>query len=223
MAKAIDNDDSVKIISLAYGQNITVNCFDPKFGTSLLDLSIINNKKKAFHALLQANVDVNARSPKDSSTALYKLCSYSNLSDNTLFYIIELMQHGADANIFVPDSLENKPIFNTCLEQLVKRSRSIDPIKYLIDHGARLDIYPRLGANSIFNKAILNSDLRVTKYLLMEKRINIPKYISIRGKGTSQTDTLTLRKVLIERNLTDYPQQQKIKEEILAFLAEHGQ
>jgi len=56
----------------------------------------------------------------------------------------------------------------------------------------------------------------------MERKLAIPAFITIRDKGGPQQETLTLRKVLEERDVTRYPEQQKVKEQILAFLTAHG-
>ena len=223
LAKAVHENDSLKVVKLAKEQNRPLNCFDQRFGTSLLDLAILNDKPQAFLALLQAGIDVNARSPNDSNTALFQLCSYSVIVKKPLFYMAELIKYGADVNASVPDSLEGKAIQITCLEQLVLRCHDVAPVKYLLEHGARVDVYPTEGPRALVSLASVNTDLRPLRYLLLEKRVPVPRYVAIRDQGSSEEEILTLRKVLQEQDVTRYPEQQKAKEDILSFLTQLGQ
>jgi len=142
LAKAIDANDSSKVRQLAQEQHMAVNCFDPHYGTSLLDVAIINNKTEAFEALLQAGVNVNARSPKNSTTALFHLCTYSATGENTLFYLSRLIQHGADVNVSVPDSLDNVFAPRTCLEQFVLNTRRVETIGLVIGSWSKAGSLP---------------------------------------------------------------------------------
>ena len=223
LAKAVHENDSLKLAKLVKAQNIPVNCFDQKFGTSLLGLAIINDKPQAFMALLQSGVDVNAQSPNDGSTALFQLCSYIDVLNNPLFYMTELIKNGADVNASVPDSLGGKAIQVTCLEQLVLSCHDAEPIKYLLEHGAKVDVYPTDGPRALGSIASVNTDLRPLRYLLLEKRVPVPRYVAVRDQGSSEEEILTLRKVLQERDVTRYPEQQKAKEDILSFLNQLGQ
>lgn len=223
LAKAINENDSSRILHLVQKQKISVNCFDPKFGSSLLDLAIINDKARSFETLIQANVNVNASSPVDGRTALFNLCTYSHSLGHVLFYMKSLVEHGADVNVSVPDTLGGKPIRITALEMLVQNTSDTESIKYLIDHGARLDLYPKDGPGALISKARLNSDLRPLKYLLIDRQISPPEFVAIRNEGTSRREIITLRKSLEERDVSAYPEQQKVKEEILLYLDSKGQ
>lgn len=220
IAKAIDQDDSAKIIKLIKKERKSVNCFDPKFGTSLLTLAIINNKRGAFEGLLQAGVDVNSRSPKDSSTALYTLCANSDITVNTLFYLARLIEHGADANAGVPDTLEGKPIEVTCLEKLVWTTRGIKEIDYLMSHGVKLDGYPINGKRSLVSIAAILEHFVVLRYLLIVRKFPVPDYCLIQQRGTENERRLSLKETIDLSTSALHDQQEKqAKEDVLNYLA----
>lgn len=223
LAKAINENDSLKILRLVRKEKISVNCFDSKFGSSLLDLAIMNDKDKSFNALIQANVNINAISPIDGRTSLFNVCTYSHSLNHVFFYVSGLVEHGADVNASIPDTLEDKPTRITPLEMLVQNTSDIEAIKYLLDHGARVDIYPKDGPDALISKARLNSDLRPLRYLLIDRKIPPPNFISVRNNGTPEQRIITLRKALEQSDVSAYADQQKIKEEILAFLSLTGQ
>ncbi|MGH2646044.1 MAG: hypothetical protein ACRDE8_00690, partial [Ginsengibacter sp.] len=69
----------------------------------------------------------------------------------------------------------------------------------------------------------INTQLDILRYLLIDKKLPIPDYCVIRNEGSSKEKKITLRQLIYERREVKDFHQQKLENEILLFLKDHGQ
>jgi hypothetical protein len=95
----------------------------------------------------------------------------------------------------------------------------VDIVKLFLAKGARLDIYPKDGYESVLVQA--NYNLNVLRYLLIEKSVPIPAYAVIREEGTPNEKKLTLSQLLEERSDAILPRERAVFGEIMRYLSAH--
>ena len=230
LAKAVEKDDSSMIIRALKLEKPSINYQEPKYGSSLLLLSIMNYRPTAIKLLLEFGADPNLRSKEDNSTPFLTACeyganaNYQYAAQSWQSMFVLLLDHGANVNdsstrVRTNNGVKYDTVTTTALEYLVEFS-SLDVIKLALEKGARLDIYPRNGTRSILVSASHN--LPVLKYLLEKKGVPIPDYAVIRQAGTPAERKITLRDLLVEKAATIRPEEHGILNEIEDFLAAHG-
>jgi len=227
-AEAVDLEDTLRMEEIARSKRINLNYPDPKFGQSILSLAIINNKYAAVVKLLHLGADINYRSlHHDHSTPFLNLCEHISVVQNSLAIMKLLLEHGADVNAIQADeatgALGDKYIVKTtALEYLISYG-TLEHVKLLVNSGARLDTYPATGSKSLLYQAVvLSPRLDVLKYLLIDKKIEVPQYIDIHDEGEPSERKITLREEILKRLEVKDARQIQIENEILNYLQTKG-
>jgi ankyrin repeat protein len=231
LAKAVERQDTLKIEMLVKRENKNINYLEPKFGKSLLELALINERQLSVEKLLELGADPNIRSPKDNSTPILSFCQYAGtnlLAKPSMFRL--LIKYKADVNSeqiwLKADSSSMTPQIKKTALQFLCTSGTLELVKILVENGARLDKYTESGRGSIFLDAILNPKLDIFHYLLIEKQIPIPDYIYIINRGSKGEKKFGLRYLITKRDSMPKRMdlnQLQLEREILAYLKAHGQ
>ena len=123
LAKAV-NEENVKTITKIISSNPElIDVKEPKYGMSLLCLSIANNKREAFKALIANGANVNEICGKFEKTTPL-IIAIEFLGDCDAFFVNELLKKNCDVNLKVISTnekgsvSENLPLFVnlSCLE-----------------------------------------------------------------------------------------------------------
>jgi len=222
LAHAVENENITRIMECVLQKKMNINYQEPKFGNSVLQLALQNNKLLSTQKLLSLGADPNLRSLIDNSTPFLDFCKYSYDINKAPEILSLLIQHGADINSEQIQQIKNSAgqLFTyrrTALEYTCSFG-TVDLVRILIDSGAKLDVYPKDGERSIIATALDNNSLSILKYLLIEKKVAIPNYISIRQLDAHTFKKMTLTQLLYERPSSPNKNEEKTKAEILAFL-----
>lgn len=228
LAGAVEADDTARLRAAIVAAPGNIDYQEAKFDNSLLTLAVVDNKSLAAKMLLEFGANPNLRSADNNLTPFLAACQYFDYNfkdwrENWRKVLALLIAHGANVNDSQRTIQHNGPyadtVTNTALDYVV-RFGPVDVVRLLLDNGARLDIYPKNGPKSILFRATYNLD--VLRYLLIEKGVPIPDYIVIRNEGTSKKKKLSLGQLLVEHSAAANSRQRPKYNEILAFLAKHG-
>lgn len=180
LAKAV-NEENVKTITKIISSNPElIDVKEPKYGMSLLCLSIANNKREAFKALIANGANVNEICGKFEKTTPL-IIAIEFLGDCDAFFVNELLKKNCDVNLKVISTnekgsvSENLPLFVnlSCLEVS----------KLLIEKGADLNstikFPPYKKPFSLIDICLMYKELDFLYYLINVKNIEIPKEIEL--------------------------------------------
>ena len=103
LAKAVQDENEKKINEIVSKDPKIINYQEPKFGNTLLMLTIMNQQIKPFKTLLENKADVNIHNTYEGTSALIEACSFKQY--NTKFAEI-LLQKGANVNDVQMDKTE---------------------------------------------------------------------------------------------------------------------
>ena len=223
LADAVEADDTARVRAAIHADKASLDFKEVKFGNTLLTLAYMDSKYLAAKVLLDSGANPNLRSAKYGSTPFLTSCHFIFKQKQRIELVDEMIRHGANVNdTEVPTESAHGDIDilgRTALVYSIK-SMSLETVKLLVDHGARLDIYPKDGWRSLARYA--DTRLDILRYLLMEKNIPIPDYVVIRNEGHPSEKKLSLRQVLLEDADRDDPSKGKLRKEILDWLAGKG-
>jgi len=234
LALAIKDDDSSWVNSILKDTTIDVNYQETKFGKSLLEVAIVNQKKKAFLSLLENGANPNLRGLDVGhsiiSTPFITSCMSGGAKPffcNT-YYMEQLLIYGADPNSYeiriTPDGLSHQ--INALLIAISKKSEvgddCIEPIRLLIKSGADIDECTDIEGYGAITKSLILDRLKIAKYLIVNQKATILDTVYIRRKGTPEEHALSISDLLLEEDYINEPGKRRSKLEILNYLDSIG-
>ena len=162
LAKATrDNNDKEMRRIISKNPDI-VNYQEPKYGNTLLMLTILNQQYKPFKVLLDSNADVNIHNTFDGSSAIIKSVS---LKDYDIRFVNDLILSGADVNdIEIGIRREGNSTRNTPLISAVN-SGDIEFVQLLVSKGAKINYRNEL-EQSALSESIMLKYYKIAYYLL---------------------------------------------------------
>lgn len=245
LAKAVRDDDDGKIKELLKLNKLQIDFKDSKYKQTLLTLSIVNEKKKAFVELLKAGANPNELlGDSKDSTPFMTAIQYQENCD--LFYIQTLVKYKADINKKIVSENRNilSDLYSIPLLASISNSSDngdecIDTVKFLVDNGADINACI-LDSDSglcegVIARCLLGSSLQTLKYFVIEKKISIPEKVYATGQINPETMKLySLSEILNSEDFQyedftdkdfgfiDKSDLRKAKKEILDYLKTTG-
>lgn len=172
LAKAVKRGDIEEIKHQVMGGRVDINFQEPKFGGTLLMLTVYNQNYKSCKALLELGADPNKHEYWSGSTALIEAAGIENFSgDNTLFLRL-LLAHGANVNEEETgvqkegNTTRRTPLIVACqdVNQFVS---PIHKVKLLVEAGANVN-YKNEYNQFPLGVALLHSHNDIAFYLLQK-------------------------------------------------------
>lgn len=209
LAKAVKNEDTVLIRQLVLNNKMNVNFQEPKFGESLLFLSVHHGKLASTKCLLQIGANINIRD-SSGSQVIHEATKYISLRENVYNILKILIENGADVN---SRSLKGSPFVP--LEGAVDDYQCF---KLLFLNGA--DCYVKIDNMYLiwFNCLISNTNDGIlnAKYLIVDKKMQIPDPIGFTIPNNHRLDI----KNLVERlHFPNDSKKREAKEAILDYIS----
>lgn len=162
LAKAVQDSDESKVVEILAKKPSLIDCQEPKYGNTLLMLTVMNQQMKPFKLLLDNNADVNIHNTYDGTSAIIE-------ASRTKFYDIKyveiLLLKGANVNdIEIGKRREGN---STRFAPLMAASRSgrLDIVKLLVAKGADIN-YRNEFNQSALSASIMQEEYEVAYYLL---------------------------------------------------------
>jgi hypothetical protein len=249
LAKAVRADDATEVTRILKNQKLEIDFKDPEYQQTLLALSIQNDKKNAFLALLKAGANPNLLlgNPADSTPFIYGIettTSLGRVSNCDLFYVKSMLQFGADPNLEIKNPQEEYyfensfPLLAAVHANTARANECLDLIKLLVDIGADINCCYRQPDSEICEGvlavALSGNSMEILKYFVIEKKIAIPDTVFITGELDKLTqEAFSLREILTskyykyedfesETGKHDRSQMRKTRDEILEYLDKIG-
>ena len=170
LARFVANEDTLNIKKyIAENPKIDIDCPDPFFGSNLLIWSIYNDKYDSFCMLLNAGANPNYLVLKDGETPLISASRFINERGTDNRYIVNLLQHGADANYISLDTSEGDSVYRSPVTYAINH---IEYIRPLVEQG-NVDVNFTLDGFSIVQEAIMQNKIDVLYYLVVEHDADI--------------------------------------------------
>lgn len=160
LAKAVRDEDEKKINGIIKEDSTLINYQDPKFGNTLLMLTIMNQQIKSFKVLLANMADISIHNTNEGTSALIEACSFKQY--NTKFAEI-LLQNGANVNDVQTDKTEPDKV-KTALMQAAQTGK-LDLVVLLVNNGADVNYQNEYGHTAL-SQSVMGHSYKVSYYLL---------------------------------------------------------
>lgn len=226
LAEAARDEDIKKLESITSRNPELINYQEPKYGNTLLKLTVMNQQFKAFKALLERKADVSIHNTFDGTSAIIEACGSKHYD---ITYAQMLIEYGANINDV--ETGKRKQGNSTRVTPLMAASKTgnLDLVKFLVSNGADIN-YQNEFSQSALSLAVLVNRFKVSYYLLSNganfKRpvfyrpdYSVPfekQALNDKGKPMYLADVLKENVVDIDR------EEYKYKERMIQFLKSKG-
>lgn len=212
LAKAVQDGNEKKITEIVAKEPKLINYQEPKFGSTLLMITIKNQEYTSFEILLKNKAEINIHDNYEGSTALIEACSSKHYD---LKFAVTLLQYGANVNDVQTD-IEKQGKTRTPL-MVASKTGKLDLVKLLVNKGADLN-YQNEFKQSALSEAIMRERYNIAFYLL-ENGADYKKPIFFREE---QNREMYLVDVLREDFFGLGTDEYKYKMQIVEFLRSKG-
>jgi ankyrin repeat protein len=225
LSKLVEIEDTGRINELLKNKSINVDYQEPKFGHSLLMLAVANNKSKSVEVLLKNNANPNLTSKNNEDNSISIAAeNYSNVCDTIILHL--LTRYKGDLsfiqNINRIEDNGMHSITNRTILMIAVRNDCFAISKFIIDKGVDLNKYTYYEGYGAITESIIQNNLKITKYLIINKNAIIPRYIFKRHINSNYKGDLvkylTITDLLKEQNYDKETENYKIRNEIISYL-----
>lgn len=226
LAKAVQDENSKKINEIVTREPSLVNYREPKYGNTLLMLTIMNQQLKSFQELLKRKADINIHNFFDGTSAIIEAV---RLKDYDIKFVQMLIENGANVNDVETGARKNgNSTRETPLISAVG-SGKMGFVEILVENGADVNYQNEFG-QSAFSKSVTLTKYKIASYLL-ENGANYKRPIFYRpdysipsakedpdNKGKPIYLVQVLREAFLDLDTDEY----KYKMKIVGFLKSKG-
>jgi hypothetical protein len=162
LAKAVQDENEKKIDEIVSKNSKLINYQEPKYGNTLLMLTIMNQQIKPFRYLLEKKADINIHNTFDGTSAIIEACG-SKYYD--IKYAEILIQNGANVNDI--ETGERKKGNSTRVTPLIEASKTglLELVALLISNGADVNYINEFNQSAL-SESIIQRKYEVSHYLL---------------------------------------------------------
>ena len=232
IVKAIEKNDLQVIREEANKNEEILNFKDPKYNVSLLSISILNNRKKAFEELLKLGADPNIMDfgcNKPLGTAIMLGSPNCNL-----FFINKLVEYNADVRFKYDDEyaeacnnvLNNEAIVDVIINKQNNKKCVIKMLKALTTNLKDIDLNKYNNPDDYYHNVVYNclrkANLEALKFFIIDLKCEVPDKIFITGGVLDGFDSgyLSLEEILASDSFParNKPFNAKVRDELLNYL-----
>jgi len=215
LAKAVEDEDTIKIKEILKNKKSDIDFKEPKFGSTLLMLSIINSQYVSTRTLLQMGANPNVQdSYRKTSSVIFAA------SNDDPKYLKLILEYKGNANaIETAPFKEGDEVRESALLAAISflDPNSLKKVKLLVESGANVNYHNPGHTKLPLSKALIVEKLDVALYLLQNGAdFNLSLYKTVDEKDVYILEAL--RKCIIDLNSEQY----KSKLEVIKFFKEKG-
>jgi uncharacterized protein len=225
LAQAVEKQDSTAIRRIIKEEDVDVDYQEPKFGNTLLIVSVINQHLISSEALLKSGADPGKHNTYDGSTALIEAAEITEGGDDNTAFLKLLIDLGADPNQAESgdrkpgNTLRKSPLLSACSD-LNSGPSPLAKVKVLVEAGANVNYEDEFNHFPL-GQAVMNKHYDVVLYLL-QKGANHEKMIVDRGEFQTNGKKLYIADLLREHLFPLGSKEHNTKMEVIAFLKTKG-
>ncbi len=225
LAKAVKEEDIEEIKQLVQEEKINLDYQEPKFGNTLLMLTVVNQHYISCKTILELGANPDIHDSYSGSTALIDAADIqNNTGDNTDFLKL-LLVHGANPNDEEVGSRKNgnstriTPLLAACsdVNQFVS---PIKKVKILVEAGADINYKNEFNTFALA-EALIHDHFDVVLYLL-QKGADYSKVLFDREEFSKDGKKIYIADLLREHLIPLDSKAYKQKMQVVAFLKEQG-
>jgi len=217
LAKAVDDEDKVEIMTIARKNPEIVNYQSSIFGETLLHCAIQQQKDESVRGLISAKADVNIQDSINGDTPLNDACSNNS---NNLEIIKLLIDNGANVNALTgAKEAYYTPLMSACYGHFLEAAQ------LLLENGANIN-HMNSDGYTAFGLSLILEDYEMAYYLLKHGAdFKVP---IIYERDYSKEDTvITIRPIYIKEymggiNVDYFTSGRKYYYKIIEYLKESG-
>jgi ankyrin repeat protein len=214
LAKAVQDEDTVRLVHLVRQQQVPVDYPEPRFGKTLLMLTVANEQYRSCKTLLELGADPNQHDRYNGSSAIIYAAGFTENERYNLAILQLLLTHRAN-----PSDVETGPRragYTGRKTPLSEASeRTMDKVKLLVKAGANINYRNEYGTTALSTAVVLDK-LDIALYLLEHGADYKAVMDTAGGKNWYLADELRLQ--ILALGSPEY--QQKMR--IVAFLKHRG-
>lgn len=164
LAKAVKSNDVEEVGRIVKNGSVDLNYQEPKFGQSLIMLTILNNQYAMCKKLLELGADPNLHDFYDGTSAIIQASDvYTELRDTT--FIKLLLTYGADPNDQETIKIRDGKTGGTT-PLLSAASQSLEKVKTLVNAGAHVNPVPGYTSRTPLTESLIMGRYDISMYLL---------------------------------------------------------
>jgi uncharacterized protein len=162
LAKSVQDENEKKIDEIVAKDPKLINYQEPKYGSTLLILTIMNQQMKPFKVLLANKADVNIHDTFDGTSAIIEAC---RLKQYDIRFVEILLQNGANVNDV--ETGKRRQGNSTRHTPLIEASESgcLDVVKLLVKNKAKIN-YQNEYKQSALSQAVKLEQYEIILFLL---------------------------------------------------------
>lgn len=233
IAKAIEKNDLQVIREEANKNEEILNFKDPKYNVSLLSISILNNRKKAFEELLKLGADPNIINGRRCDTPLGAAVKFEPPNCN-MFFINKLVEYNADVRLRYGDEyaegcnnvLNNEAIVDVIVYKAKDMKCGIRMLQALTANIDCVDLNKNNNPKEFYHNIVFNClylpNLEALKFFIIDLKCEVPDKIFINGAAVEDfgSGSFTLEEILASDSFPtrNKPFNAEVREELLNYL-----
>lgn len=225
LAKAVEAEDVKEMFRIVRGGNVDIDHQEPKFGNTLLMLTVMNLQYASCKTLLELGADPNKHNTYDGSTALIHAAAIDNGDGDNSAFLELLIKHGADVNGVetgereVGNNIRKSPLL-VASSDVSQAGSPIDKVKLLVEAGADVNYQDEFNHFPL-REALIQKHYDVVLYLL-QRGADYNRMLFERGDFQGNGKKIYIADILREQLSPLASPQHKMKMEIVNFLKAKG-
>lgn len=218
LAKAVESQDTSEIRNQIVKKKVPIDFKEPKFGQTLLMLSVSTNKYHSAEALLKLSANPNLPDNYDGTTAIITASGYGPNFNKSTDLLMLLLNHGGNPNsIEVGKRRDENRTRKTPL--IIAAGCCLEKTKLLVNAGANIDFKNEFEESAIKSALYGGKDREKNlRYLLIERKASLSSYSLTGINGEVYSLSKGLRAWVNPLDSEEY----KIKMEIVEYLKTQG-
>lgn len=225
LAKAVQDGNASEIKEIVKDKKLNIDFSEPRFGSTLLMLAVMNQSYVSCKTLLDLGASPNKKDRYNGTSAMIYAAGVENYKDDNTAFLKLMLAHGGNPN---DEEVGNRQEGNTTRDNpLLVACRDVDQsvspmgkVRVLVEAGANINYKNEFDAYPL-KEALINKHYDVTLYLLQEGVDYLPMLFD-RGKFSEGGKKIHIADLLRESLFPLDSKEYKQKMEVVAFLKGKG-
>jgi ankyrin repeat protein len=222
LAKAVCSEDVDQVEYLVNVKKQNINFQEPKFGHSLLIMTVVNQQYGMCEKLLKLGANPNLHDYYEGTPAIVDAAQIGSLFFDDAKFLRLLLKYGANPSDKENGKLDegNSIRYTPLIVSSGSKYDAYEKVKLLVEAGADINYKDEFN-NFALKEAIILNNMEVAYYLLLHGADYRGVFID-RTKYFEGGQKAYIQDLLMEHNYSSYSRNQKYKLKIIDFLKAKG-